>query len=287
MQKRLKLGELLVHAGALEPLQLRAALLDQQKLGGRLGAILVSKGYVTEKMLIGVLSKQLGYPAVDLDSANVPRDVLAKIDPEFSKRNMVIPLGMKGPKVLLVAMSDPTNLPLIGELEFRTNCRIEPVLAGDTAINRTISRLYYGVEMRALSTPAEDQSDLKMLDSGGQTVMVVSPEGARAPTSDMPTVQLPPGQAVKPEVYFGTPEPARDGTPSVIRNVFGQQEGAARADAALPPDATKRIEKIEESLRKVEATHGKLLKIVKEISSLLVEKGIITRGEFKDRIGKE
>ena len=59
---RIKIGDLLVKAGVITDLQLRAALAEQQQWGGKLGDILVRMEFLTEEILVRALSKQTGLP---------------------------------------------------------------------------------------------------------------------------------------------------------------------------------------------------------------------------------
>ena len=43
-----KLGELLIEAGLIDEMQLKSALSYQKEWGGRLGAVLIRKGFVQE-----------------------------------------------------------------------------------------------------------------------------------------------------------------------------------------------------------------------------------------------
>jgi type IV pilus assembly protein PilB len=49
---------------------------------------------------------------------------------------------MQGTLFLLVAMSDPTNLTLIDDLQFMTGCRVRPALASDASIREAVDRCY-------------------------------------------------------------------------------------------------------------------------------------------------
>ena len=62
MPKRPKLGELLVMAGAIDQIQLGAALADQRQFGHPLGATLVRMGFLDEEALIRTLARQLKLP---------------------------------------------------------------------------------------------------------------------------------------------------------------------------------------------------------------------------------
>ena len=79
----IRLGDLLVKAKVISDSQLKAALAEQQKWGGKLGELLVRMNFLTEDMLVKALSKQMNVPAVNLEAvAGVPPHVRAKVPPE-------------------------------------------------------------------------------------------------------------------------------------------------------------------------------------------------------------
>ena len=61
------LGELLLDAGLVGPADLERGLALQQKLGGRIGSVLMRIGAVSEDNLLQVLSRQLGLPVMGAD----------------------------------------------------------------------------------------------------------------------------------------------------------------------------------------------------------------------------
>jgi general secretion pathway protein E len=61
------LGELLLDAGLVGPADLERGLAVQQKLGGRIGSVLMRIGAVSEDNLLQVLSRQLGLPVMGAD----------------------------------------------------------------------------------------------------------------------------------------------------------------------------------------------------------------------------
>ena len=77
---QIKLGELLIKANVHQESQLKAALAEQAKWGGKLGEILVRMSLVSEDILVRALSKQLNIPAVNLDAVQtIPGHLRAKI----------------------------------------------------------------------------------------------------------------------------------------------------------------------------------------------------------------
>src|SRR5919197_687658 len=140
----IKLGELLVRANLLQESQLRSALAEQQKWGGRLGDILGRMSLFTEDLLVRALSKQMGVPAVNLEvMAEIPDHVRAKIPAKLARELQVVPVQLKEDgRTLIIAMAEPQNLDHVDLIRARTGCRIMVQLAGRTAIARAISRFY-------------------------------------------------------------------------------------------------------------------------------------------------
>ena len=143
--RRRRLGELLIEAGLIDELQLKAALSEQRKWGGRLGRTLVEMKFVTEDAMVNALSTQLQLPAVDLDKESLPTEVVQLLRGDVAERYGIFPIGGdRTQKVLRVASSDPTNQEMIKELGFTTGMRIQVAVASSSAIDRAIRRYYYG-----------------------------------------------------------------------------------------------------------------------------------------------
>ena len=143
MTPRIKLGELLVRAGVLDESKLKAALHEQERWGGRLGAALVAMGFVPEELLVKALSKQLAVPMAHLDQIDVPNSILEKLDIDFVKSHAVCPERyLVDRRTLMVAMADPINVTTIDEIGRRTGLRIQPTVAGERSIGIAIANLY-------------------------------------------------------------------------------------------------------------------------------------------------
>ena len=76
------LGELLLDAGLVGAADLERGLALQQKIGGRIGSVLMRIGAVSEDNLLQVLSRQLGLPVM---GADVPAPELARIRQPFTR----------------------------------------------------------------------------------------------------------------------------------------------------------------------------------------------------------
>src|SRR5262249_25653348 len=144
---RIKIGDLLVKAGVITELQLKAALAEQSQWGGKLGDILVRMEFVTEEVLVRALSKQTGIPRAEL-TGEADRTALGKIPPDMAEEFGVVPMGMQDDgRTLVLAMSDPNNVMITDHLQNITGTRIVARLAGPSAIRHAISRWYRGEEM--------------------------------------------------------------------------------------------------------------------------------------------
>jgi general secretion pathway protein E len=67
-----RLGELLVQANFVNAQDIQRALDFQQRFGGKLGAVLIRMGAVSEDSLLSTLSQQLGLPVID--NVHIPTD---------------------------------------------------------------------------------------------------------------------------------------------------------------------------------------------------------------------
>jgi general secretion pathway protein E len=80
-QRSLAIGQMLLARGVISEDDLERGLAFQARFGGRLGAVLVRMGALSESDLLGALSEQLGLPI--LDRADIPSDpavILATIE---------------------------------------------------------------------------------------------------------------------------------------------------------------------------------------------------------------
>src|SRR5919204_2033929 len=175
---RIRIGDLLVKAGVITDLQLKAALAEQSQWGGKLGDILVRMEFITEEVLVRALSKQTGIARADL-SGEPDREAIAKVPAETAEEFNMVPLGLQDDgRVLVVAMSDPGNVMVTDHLRSLTGCRIDAQLAGASAIRAAIARWYRGEEL------SSDDSSMRIVNNSGDSVVTVEggkpqPAGAR------------------------------------------------------------------------------------------------------------
>jgi len=132
-------------AGLLTETQLRSALAEQRKWGGRLGLTLVQMGFVDERAMVDALSRQLAIPMADLEAHPPSPVALQALRADIAERYTVFPTAADPlNKVLTVATADPTNVESFQELAFHTGQRIQVVVATASSIERAIRLNYHG-----------------------------------------------------------------------------------------------------------------------------------------------
>src|SRR5215204_6528812 len=136
-----RIGELLVREKMLSLQQLQQAQEEAKRTGKRLGATLARLGYVRDQELTQFVARQYSLPSINLGEFEIDAAVLKLVPREICEKHQVIPVRRNGP-ILIVAMSDPSNIYAIDELKFLTQYNIEPVVASEQSIEDAIQRYY-------------------------------------------------------------------------------------------------------------------------------------------------
>ncbi len=173
---RKRLGELLVERRVISVPQLEEGLRHQRETRQRLGAALVAKGFLSEETLTRALSEALQIPLVELATATVEWGAVHLLRPRFCETHDLFPFALeqgKGRKLLVVAMSDPLDLPAIEEIEFTTGLKVSPRLAPRSAVRAAILKYHHKVE-------PETGEGMTILPRGGGQLKV-PPEAATPP----------------------------------------------------------------------------------------------------------
>ncbi len=153
-----RIGEQLVRESLINQEQLSRALDDARANGTRVGFSLVKLGFLAEQDLVRALARQHRVPAVDLERVKLDPKILKLIPTEIATKHQVLPLRRVG-RTLTVAMSNPTDLGVIDDLKFITRLDIEPVIAGDFTLKKTIDREYEQSDERINDLLKQMESD--------------------------------------------------------------------------------------------------------------------------------
>ncbi|ORJ57120.1 secretion system protein E [Geothermobacter hydrogeniphilus] len=106
----IRIGDLLVELGYLRQKDLQTALARQKESGGsrRLGEILVADHFIDEHKFLEVLSYQLGLKVVDLDAEELDRGLLSRAPSKLYQQYQFVPVRKENDRIL-VALVDPQN----------------------------------------------------------------------------------------------------------------------------------------------------------------------------------
>ena len=161
MRKKIKLGDLLVSAGAITEEELMEALSKQKELGMKLGQTLVQLDYISQDILNATLQQQLGIEFISLAGVKLEDSVLSLVPENLIEKYRAVPIEFDemNPNVLRVAMSDPMDIIAIDDLSIATNYQIEPLLCNDEDIPMIIGK-YFG-DREAMEAAEQYRSELQ------------------------------------------------------------------------------------------------------------------------------
>lgn len=173
MSKPKRLGELLVRENLVNMDQLVQARKIQKEQGGKLTSALVRSGAIDEKVLTSFLGQQYGFPTIDLSAFEIAPEVIGMLGRRVCEKHSVIPVSKSG-RNLVVAFSDPSNIYIKDDLSLLTRCKIEIVVAPDSAIMRAIEK-YHGTAGEKLESAMSGLEDADgefdtMVSDGATTV---------------------------------------------------------------------------------------------------------------------
>ncbi len=144
-RKKIRIGDVLIAAGAITDEQLQEALAHQKETGAKLGNTLVELGFISQEMLITLLTKQLDIEYIELKGAKIEDKVLHMVPESMVTKYKVVPVEIDpdNPNILKVAMADPMDINAIDDIGLVTNLQVEPMLATEDQISEAIGK-YYG-----------------------------------------------------------------------------------------------------------------------------------------------
>ena len=182
-----RIGEQLVRENLINQEQLTRALDDARSNGTRVGFSLVKLGFLAEQDLVRALARQHRVPAVDLERVKLDPRILKLIPTEIATKHQVLALRRVG-RTLTVAMSNPTDLGVIDDLKFITRLDIEPVIAGDFTLKKTIDREYEQSDERI--TDLLKQIEMDDIEVMADTEEEMSAVALAAAVDEAPVVKL-------------------------------------------------------------------------------------------------
>src|SRR5262249_24409394 len=137
-----------------------------------------------------VLSQALNIPAIDLEIIQPEWGAIHMLRSRFCESHDLFPYALEGGKAgrkqLLVAMSDPMNVPALEEIEFSTGLKVSPRIATLSAVRGGIMRWYHKVnpdsaELDAQTMQVIQKGEVVLQVPGDEEVVAGEPLGAEDP----------------------------------------------------------------------------------------------------------
>jgi hypothetical protein len=320
MGTRKKLGEILLEAGLLDGFQLQAALGHQRQWGGRLGEIVVSKGFTSEDALAECLAAQLDLPRMDLYAVGVDPQAAKLLPADMAERHGVVPVQIEGHEgergaFVWVATADPTNLSALDEVQFRSGKRVRAAVVTASQLEAALRHAYHGAplepppergieldrETRELpgeemfEPPAGDDADLPFLDaeevdvSAGEVDVSMDEAGAAAAPPARAAAEPSSVEADMAALGLGDelPAPASAAPAAVVRGTLVENRPpdlAGHEQAIL--DALDALAAGEEAPAEVQRFVNPT-QMVSALVRLLIRKGVIDEAAFVEELQRK
>ena len=145
VQKRIRIGDLLIERELITQQQLETALAEQRKSGQKLGRTLIDLAYVEEKDILDILSSQMNIPYVDLAKFKFNSDLVKRLPETYARRYRAIVLGNTGSRkedALLVGMADPTDIYAYDAISKQLQSNITLAVVKESELIRTFGLVY-------------------------------------------------------------------------------------------------------------------------------------------------
>ncbi|MEC8443682.1 MAG: GspE/PulE family protein [Pseudomonadota bacterium] len=182
VQRKVRVGDLLLEKQLIDQRQLQMALVEQKRTGKKLGKAITDLGFVTEVKLLSVLSDYFGYPFIDLSRFRLDNALIQKL-PETQARRYRCLLLSEEPNGMLVGMTDPTDLMVIDDLQRILKKPVLPAFVQEADLLSILDNVYRRQEQMA-SIAGELAGELQSSDFDINAIVSASD------TSEAPVVRL-------------------------------------------------------------------------------------------------
>ena len=131
-----RLGDILVARKLISQTKIDEALKLQERLGKRMGQIIIDKGWVAENNVLRALGEQLGVPFVRIRPGLFDPAISTQLERSVGRRLCVMPL-FRVRSVVYLATAKPQDMPTFEEVSERLQCVVRPVLARKEDVQKT------------------------------------------------------------------------------------------------------------------------------------------------------
>jgi type IV pilus assembly protein PilB len=148
------LSELLRERNLVGPDQFRELQEEHERTGKPLSQVIIDFGLVSEEQLLRAVAEHLNLEYLDLEATDIDKAVLRIMPSSVARMYSAVPVSIVG-NTVTVAVMDPYNPQLIGELSFILGKDVQLAVAPSKQIESTILK-FFGEESESLKDVLED-----------------------------------------------------------------------------------------------------------------------------------
>jgi type IV pilus assembly protein PilB len=172
--------DVLLRQKTLSPEQLEEAKGFQGRTGCKLEDALVKMGYATDTEIGQAIASIHGMEFVDLAEVTIPPSIIELVPESVARENVVLPLHQEN-GMLMVIVSDPTDMECFEKLRFILNKEIKPVLATREQIIDAINRHYGQTDQESVDEVLGEFTDTAIDFTETDTTMAGAADEGDAP----------------------------------------------------------------------------------------------------------
>jgi type IV pilus assembly protein PilB len=151
------LSELVRERNLLSPQQFHEIEEEHERTGKSLSQLMVDFGLTTEEQLLRAVAEHLSLDYLNLDDVDLEQAVLRSIPPSVARMYGAVPVSVSG-NTVTVAVMDPYNPQLVGELSFILGKDVQVAVAPSKQIEEAIQR-YFAEDSESLKDVLTDMED--------------------------------------------------------------------------------------------------------------------------------
>ncbi|MGA9762794.1 MAG: GspE/PulE family protein [Gaiellaceae bacterium] len=167
----MQVGSLLIRDSVITGAQLDEALVEKDSTGRRVGDILVERGWATTADLARALAEQWNLEFVDVLTTEIEPEAIKLLPEPTIRRYRALPIRYLSKNLVLVAISDPTDILGLDNVKLSLDVNLKFCLADPADLERSIDQvfsqrpaLHVVDETPGLAEEAEERFDLAPAD---------------------------------------------------------------------------------------------------------------------------
>jgi type IV pilus assembly protein PilB len=138
----MQVGSLLIRDSVISSEQLDEALAEKESTGRRVGDVLVDRGWATTADLARALAEQWNLEFVDILTTEIDPEAVKLLSESVVRRYRALPLRYVSENLVLVAISDPTDILGLDNVKLALDVNLKFCLADPFDLQREIDRVF-------------------------------------------------------------------------------------------------------------------------------------------------